>query len=180
MQLLAFVDPQLFCHLKSLDFHPELFAIPWVLTSFAHVLPLQKLFHLWDSMLLADSSFPMFVGIAILCHLRNSLINAQFNDAILLFSDLPGIFKLFLEWTKLFLDVPIDTIVTNSWKLYNSVPPGCVARVHAGISRKKVKIVDGQRHHWEDCPAPPIFLNDLRALIKTESVLMIDMRPEFV
>lgn len=167
MQLLAFVDPQLFCHLKHLDFHPELFSIPWFLTSFAHVLPLQKLFHLWDSMLLADSSFPLFVGVAILSHLRNSLVNAQFNDAILLFSDLP--------------DVPIDSIVNNAWKLYNSVPSGCVSRIHSSPHlRKKIKLVDAQRYNWEDCACPPIFLSDLKSLIKNESVLMIDLRPEFV
>uniref|UniRef100_A0A183CC71 TBC1 domain containing kinase n=1 Tax=Globodera pallida TaxID=36090 RepID=A0A183CC71_GLOPA len=43
MRVLEFVDPELFTHLISLDFHPELFAIPWFLTCFAHVLPLHKL-----------------------------------------------------------------------------------------------------------------------------------------
>lgn len=89
--LLEFVDPELAAHLDSLDFHPQLYAIPWFLTCFAHVLPLHKLFHLWDSLLLADATFPLFIGIAVLIELRPQLIHAQFNDAILLFSDLPGI-----------------------------------------------------------------------------------------
>jgi len=54
------------------------------------VLPLHKLFHLWDSLLLADASFPLFIGVAILEELRADLMAAHFNDAILLFSDLPG------------------------------------------------------------------------------------------
>lgn len=90
MQVLAFADSDLFSHLHALDFRPELFAIPWFLTCFAHVLPLHKLFHLWDTLLLTDSSFPLFIGVAILLQLRPQLIQAQFNDAILLFSDLPG------------------------------------------------------------------------------------------
>ncbi|KAI6226486.1 hypothetical protein M3Y99_01287500 [Aphelenchoides fujianensis] len=167
MQLIAFTDAQLYDHLKELDFHPELFSIPWFLTSFAHVLPLHKLFHLWDSMLLADSSFPIFVGVAILGHLRNSLMNAQFNDAILLFSDLP--------------DVPIDSIVTNSWKLYNSVPVGCVARIHCSTHvRKKFPLGKTHRYNWQECPCPPVYSTDLLPMMKTESVLMIDLRPEFI
>jgi TBC domain-containing protein kinase-like protein len=108
MLILAFIDSDLFSHLRSLEFNPELFAIPWFLTCFAHILPFHKIFHLWDSVLLADSSFPLynlkltsyllifkyfffsFIGVAILLHLRPQLINATFNDAILLFSDLPG------------------------------------------------------------------------------------------
>lgn len=43
--LLAYVDARLYWHLFDMDFLPELFAIPWFLTCFAHVLPLHKLFH---------------------------------------------------------------------------------------------------------------------------------------
>ncbi|KAI6189274.1 hypothetical protein M3Y98_00445300 [Aphelenchoides besseyi] len=167
MQLLSFTDAQLYEHLKALDFHPELFSIPWFLTSFAHVLPLHKLFHLWDSLLLADSSFPLFVGVSILSYLRNSLMSAQFNDAILLFSDLP--------------DVPIDSIVTNSWKLYNSVPLGCVARVHSSTHlRRKYPLTKTYRYDWQECSCPPVYASDLAQLMKTETVLMIDLRPEFI
>lgn len=43
--IMAFVDAKLYTHLSKMDFSPELFAIPWFLTCFAHVLPLHKLFH---------------------------------------------------------------------------------------------------------------------------------------
>lgn len=92
MLLVEFIDPDLVNHLQALDFLPQLFAIPWFLTCFAHVLPLHKLFHLWDALLLADATFPLFIGVSILTQLRPQLINAQFNEAILLFSDLPGFF----------------------------------------------------------------------------------------
>lgn len=42
--LLNFIDSELAAHLLiELDFHPQLFAIPWFLTCFAHVLPLHKI-----------------------------------------------------------------------------------------------------------------------------------------
>ena len=46
--LQAFHDPILFNHLDGIGFIPDLYAIPWVLTMFAHVFPLQNIFHLWD------------------------------------------------------------------------------------------------------------------------------------
>lgn len=54
------------------------------------VFPLYKIFHLWDKLLLGDSSYPLFVGLSILQQLRNTLLVSGFNECILLFSDLPG------------------------------------------------------------------------------------------
>jgi len=54
------------------------------------VFPLHKIFHLWDKLLLGDASFPLYVGLAVLQQLRDSLLASGFNECILLFSDLPG------------------------------------------------------------------------------------------
>jgi hypothetical protein len=42
-------------------------------------------------LLLGNSSFPLCVALAILFRLRERLLAAEFNDCILLFSDLPAI-----------------------------------------------------------------------------------------
>ncbi|KAK7819405.1 hypothetical protein U0070_025433 [Myodes glareolus] len=68
----------------------QLYAIPWFLTMFTHVFPLHKIFHLWDTLLLGNSSFPFCIGVAILQQLRDRLLANGFNECILLFSDLPG------------------------------------------------------------------------------------------
>src|SRR4051794_30590535 len=87
----------------------------------------------------------------------------------------------FLMINLTILDVPIDNIVKNAWKFYNSVPASCVTRVHSSsFLRKKYKITSGQRHTWEECPCPPIYFSDLNALRSTRTVLVIDMRPEFM
>ena len=54
------------------------------------VFPLQKIYHLWDTLLLGNSSFPLFIGVAILQQLRAQLLTYGFNECILLFSDMPG------------------------------------------------------------------------------------------
>ncbi|CAG2182893.1 unnamed protein product, partial [Oppiella nova] len=50
--LIKFHDPVLANHLNGLQFVPDLFAIPWFLTMFTHVLPLHQIMHLWDTLLL--------------------------------------------------------------------------------------------------------------------------------
>ena len=55
--LIAFHDPLLFNHLDGIGFIPDLYAIPWILTMFAHVFPLQSIFHLWDKVCATDQTF---------------------------------------------------------------------------------------------------------------------------
>ena len=50
--LIAFNDAELADHFEEIEFRPDLYAIPWFLTMFAHVFPLYKIFHLWDTLLL--------------------------------------------------------------------------------------------------------------------------------
>ncbi|KAG7221851.1 hypothetical protein INR49_017027, partial [Caranx melampygus] len=88
-QMIAFHDPELSNHLNEIGFIPDLYAIPWFLTMFTHVFPLHKIFHLWDTLLLGNSSFPFCIGVAILQQLRDRLLANGFNECILLFSDLP-------------------------------------------------------------------------------------------
>jgi TBC domain-containing protein kinase-like protein len=89
-QMIAFHEPELYNHLDSIAFHPELYAIPWFLTMFTHILPLHKIYHLWDTLLLGNCSFPLFIGVSILQHLKDDLLSFDFNECILMFSDMPG------------------------------------------------------------------------------------------
>lgn len=67
------------------------------------VFPLHKIFHLWDMLLLGNSSFPLCIGVAILRQLRGQLLKFGFNECILLFSDMPGM-ECFM---KIFVCLPI-------------------------------------------------------------------------
>ncbi|XP_064391569.1 TBC domain-containing protein kinase-like protein isoform X2 [Halichondria panicea] len=98
-QLVAFHDPALFNHLDSIGFVPDLYAIPWFLTMFTR-----------------NSSFPLCVGVAILLQLRDDLLSFDFNECILMFSDLP--------------DLDIQQCVFDAVRLYQLTPPSAVARLH--------------------------------------------------
>ena len=54
------------------------------------ILPLNKIFHLWDTLLLGDAAFPLCVGVAILQQLKGNLLTYGFYECILTFSDMPG------------------------------------------------------------------------------------------
>lgn len=54
------------------------------------ILPLNKIYYLWDTLLLGDASFPLCVGVAILQLLKADLLTFGFNECILTFSDMPG------------------------------------------------------------------------------------------
>ena len=115
-QLVMFHEPTLAKHLNTISFIPELFAIPWVLTMFSHVFPLHKILHLWDKLILGDSSYPLFIGIAILKQLKTTLLESGFNECILLFSDLP--------------DIDMETCVNDSQKMYEKTPKSVCHRKH--------------------------------------------------
>uniref|UniRef100_A0AAF5DJ37 Rab-GAP TBC domain-containing protein n=1 Tax=Strongyloides stercoralis TaxID=6248 RepID=A0AAF5DJ37_STRER len=163
-QLLAFIDSELYYHLNKMDFCAELFAIPWFLTCFAHVLPLHKLFHLWDTLLLTDSSFTLFIGIAILIQMRQQLLNSQFNDAILLFSDLP--------------DLSIDKIVADSLCYYHSVPPSSAHRTHSSehLRENATPLTNISLNELKTFHSPRVSPTDLINFIDQNRVLLLDIR----
>ncbi|KJE97516.1 hypothetical protein CAOG_07360 [Capsaspora owczarzaki ATCC 30864] len=89
--LICYHDPILANHLDDIGFPPDLYAIPWFLTVFTHVFPLQQIFHMWDTMLLGPASLPLFYGLAIVKQFREQLLSFAFNECILLFSDMPEV-----------------------------------------------------------------------------------------
>nr|KAJ3422436.1 hypothetical protein HK105_008081 [Polyrhizophydium stewartii] len=89
--ILSFHDPELSSHLHSIGLGPELFAISWFMTLYAHVFPLDKIFHLWDLFLVGPQFMFIFVGVSILQQHRDQLLESDFNQAMMLFSEMPAV-----------------------------------------------------------------------------------------
>jgi TBC domain-containing protein kinase-like protein len=169
--LIAFHDPELANHFESIDFRPDLYAIPWFLTMFAHVFPLFKIFHLWDTLLLGSSSMPLCIGVSILKQLRNILLNSDFNECILLFSELP--------------EINIAKCVSDSIDIFCWTPTSCMYREHGSISTSNSEVYS----ELDICPVPlDIMRNELCPRISAKDVLklhdtksskikIIDIRP---
>nr|XP_018914620.1 PREDICTED: TBC domain-containing protein kinase-like protein isoform X2 [Bemisia tabaci] len=174
--LISFQDPVLANHLDEIKFIPELFAIPWFLTMFSHVFPLHKILHLWDKLLLGDASFPLFIGLAILQQLRDTLLSSGFNECILLFSDLP--------------EIDMERCVADSMEPYCTTPKSITFRQHEYTHQQSIK----QRKNTsplemsglsytelqaEFCPR--ISAADLLDLMhhSPQRVLTVDIRPQY-
>ncbi|XP_054167454.1 TBC domain-containing protein kinase-like protein, partial [Oppia nitens] len=125
--LIKFQDPVLANHLNGLQFMADLYAIPWFLTMFTHVLPLHQIMHLWDTLLLGNESFPLFIGLSILNQLRDQLLTFTFNDCILVFSDLPqiDINKCVKHAVRQFCATPKSTVQRGLWPLEQLKQDNC-------------------------------------------------------
>ncbi|ENN79317.1 hypothetical protein YQE_04226, partial [Dendroctonus ponderosae] len=166
-QLIAFHDPDLANHLHEINFYPQLFAIPWFLTLFSHVFPLYKILHLWDRLLLCDSSFPIHIGLSVLTQLRDRLLTSGFNECILLFSDLP--------------EVDIEKCVLLSTSTYQNTPRSVTSREHEnGKFHKKdeLDIVGLKLEELKKERCPRISANDVVNFVRNRpnDVLLIDIR----
>ncbi|KAK5650705.1 hypothetical protein RI129_001734 [Pyrocoelia pectoralis] len=163
-QLIAFQDPVLANHLENINFIPELFAIPWFLTMFSHVFPLHKIFHLWDRLLLGDSSFPLHVGLSILTQLRDTLLASGFNECILLFSDLP--------------EVDMEQCVNFSLETYSTTPKSITARTQQSEKCVYVTTMGIPAQDLNKEKFPRISVDDVVNLIRNDSerIIIIDIR----
>eukprot|EP01111_Echinosteliopsis_oligospora_P003426 TRINITY_DN15432_c0_g1_i1.p1 TRINITY_DN15432_c0_g1~~TRINITY_DN15432_c0_g1_i1.p1 ORF type:complete len:267 (-),score=53.63 TRINITY_DN15432_c0_g1_i1:100-900(-) len=74
-QLTAYHDPLLAFHLYNIDFEPDLYAIPWFLTSFTHIFPLQRVYPLFDFIFARTTRIA-----AISCYFFIRPIKIAFND----------------------------------------------------------------------------------------------------
>ncbi|XP_053401999.1 TBC domain-containing protein kinase-like protein [Mercenaria mercenaria] len=143
--LIAFHEPELSNHMEGIGFIPDLYAIPWFLTMFAHVFPLNKIVHLWDTLLLGNSSFPLCIGVAILKQFHDRLLSYGFNECILLFSDMPVI--------------DLQQCVKDSIQIFCNTPKSATYRQHARQTKKKPETRPNVSYYSRDYNEQPT--NDL-------------------
>ncbi|KAH0615901.1 hypothetical protein JD844_026521 [Phrynosoma platyrhinos] len=182
-QMIAFHDPELSNHLNEIGFIPDVpleekynsnlhignyqineydnYECEWhafIYTSY--VFPLHKIFHLWDTLLLGNSSFPFCIGVAILQQLRDRLLSNGFNECILLFSDLP--------------EIDIERCVRESISLFCWTPKSATYRQYAQHPKQASEVTctrslmscfssDYQDAPRSDLSRDSIKLNDLKS-----------------
>ncbi|RCI04651.1 hypothetical protein CU098_007366 [Rhizopus stolonifer] len=174
--LLSFHDPELSSHLDTIGFMPDLYAIPWFLTLFTHVFPLDKIYHLWDKLLVGPASLPLFAGIAILRQIRDTLLTYEFNDCIVLFSDS-------------FPKVDIEKCVQSALNMCKVTPPSISTRVHGPVNEASQDTEHLSNQWWQEpIPietkktelAPRLGIQDLSKILSYSLVLDIRSESEFV
>lgn len=107
--LLHFIDPVLGFALTQQKLGPDLYALPWLLTLFAHVFSLDKVCSLWDALLFRSAVFPFFISAALLIKHRAELLK------------LPGE-ALLRELQGLPHKADMAEVLTLAEQLYHSTP----------------------------------------------------------
>ncbi|KXS11646.1 hypothetical protein M427DRAFT_147685 [Gonapodya prolifera JEL478] len=124
--LLSFHEPALSAYVHSIGLHPDLYAIPWVMTLFAHVFNLEKVYHLYDKFIVGPPSLPLFFGVAILAQAKESIMTREFNECMLLFADLPE-------------SVDVDLCLTHALQMCKTTPNSLLP---VAVSGGKLNSVD--------------------------------------
>eukprot|EP00042_Codosiga_hollandica_P041137 m.364098 g.364098 ORF g.364098 m.364098 type:complete len:944 (+) comp56035_c0_seq4:1-2832(+) len=150
--MIAYHDAALAHHLNTTGFIPELYAIPWFLTCFAHVFPLHQLYYVWDRLLLFNSSLTICVGVSILMMLRDTILTSQFNECIMLFTDSP--------------DVDIEICMQKATQMFLETPPSVTARKH-GSSEVDTPLQD------YDFPSIPTLRNNVVPFLSVPDFLTL-------
>lgn len=150
-------------------------------TLFSDVFPLDKIYHLWDKLLVGPSSLPLFAGIAILRQIRDTLLSYEFNDCIVLFSDS-------------FPKVDIEKCVQSALNMCKVTPPSVSSRVHGPdhngdtLEDEKLKgaAQGNMNQSWWNKPvsidikktelAPRLSVSDVLKILPY--ALVLDIRPE--
>jgi TBC domain-containing protein kinase-like protein len=107
--LLHFLDPVLGYTLTQHKIGPDVYALPWLLTLFAHVFSLDKVCALWDALLFRSAVFPYFISAALLCKNRVELLKLPGES---LLRDLQGLPH----------KADMSEILTLAEQLYRSTP----------------------------------------------------------
>jgi hypothetical protein len=99
--ILTFLDPILSNHLLNIGVTPNLYAISWLLTMFAHVLKIDLVFQVWDVLLSLSCTInrnrrnnvaqglPVVFAAVLLCRLRGFLLSENFASTTVFLTSLP-------------------------------------------------------------------------------------------
>jgi len=182
--IIAFHDPELGSYLNKIGLTPDIYAIPWFMTMFTHVFPLDKIYMLWDKVLTGKPSLPLFIGAAIVIQLRSEILNGDFDESIMLLSELNAInIDKCLEKAQLYLRMTPKSIIPEFLHLVNvnnnplSVELDSKDFLKDDLSNDIAIVEDLSSIHSDEL-APRINLEDFKKIYSKS--LILDVRNESV
>lgn len=81
-RLVALNVPAVFSHFKRIGFMHEFYLVQWVMTLFAHTLPIPQVVQLWTYLFTQKVEFLFFITTAILKQLADSLVEMDLNATL--------------------------------------------------------------------------------------------------
>eukprot|EP00929_Paragymnodinium_shiwhaense_P119505 TRINITY_DN91417_c0_g1_i1.p1 TRINITY_DN91417_c0_g1~~TRINITY_DN91417_c0_g1_i1.p1 ORF type:complete len:424 (-),score=68.98 TRINITY_DN91417_c0_g1_i1:144-1415(-) len=112
--LLELLDPEVAQALKEAECMELHFAVPWVLTWFAHSLPrLQQVMRLFDCLIAGHPTMVLYFAAALTLQQRETILAAdrELPDMVIIFQT--------LSWDR----IDVDTWASHAWQLFRRLPP---------------------------------------------------------
>jgi len=91
--------PRIADQFKTLEIKANMFATKWFLTLYGCVLPLESVFRIWDAFMLDSWEVIFRIGLAILKHSEDTLLELPIEDILVYFDSLPS---EVIEYERLF------------------------------------------------------------------------------
>uniref|UniRef100_A0A7E4UPR7 Protein kinase domain-containing protein n=1 Tax=Panagrellus redivivus TaxID=6233 RepID=A0A7E4UPR7_PANRE len=117
-KLISFTNSRLGSFLRSNGLAPSTFAVPWLLTCFAHVYAFDKLFRIFDRMINRDASYPLCVGLGALEICAPDLMDSIRGDEA---------FKVLSNIS----DIDVERLLKCADALNEAIPGSCMFRKYA-------------------------------------------------
>ena len=90
-RLVAFHVPALFKHFRSIGFLHDFYLVQWVMTLFAHTLPIPQVVQLWTYLFTQKVEFLFFITTAILMQLKDQLVEMDLNNTLQVINNIAGL-----------------------------------------------------------------------------------------
>ncbi|ORX77085.1 hypothetical protein BCR32DRAFT_295840 [Anaeromyces robustus] len=118
--IISYHDPELGSFLNKIGLSPDIYAIPWFMTMFTHVFPLDKIYTIWDKILTGKPFLPIFIGSAIVIQLRSEILSGDFDESVLLLSELSAInIDKCLEKAEIYLRITPKSFIPKFLHMIN-------------------------------------------------------------
>ena len=90
-RLVALHVPALFRHFKRIGFYHDFYLVQWVMTLFAHTLPIPQVVQLWTYLFTQKVEFLFFITTAILKQLSDRMIEMDLNATLQVINNIAGL-----------------------------------------------------------------------------------------
>lgn len=128
------------------------------MTCFAHVIPFDKLYHLFDAVLVGPDYPCLFVSLAILTQMKDSILEGDFNSIMQMFSE---------------LDLDVEDCIWTLFQAANMTPPSMLS------SLSSLNVSSRNKEPMRKKTVPRISLCDFLTMQKYSLVLDVRGVQEF-
>lgn len=92
-RLTSFYEPELYNHFNEIEFSHNLYLVCWVMTLFAHTLPVKVVVNIWTDLFCEKAEYLFYITLAILSQLKDKLLLLDLNNTLSMINNISGLIE---------------------------------------------------------------------------------------